>query len=143
MNSCALTPKERHPALRWALLVAGCAAVVLAALGLILPVLPTVPFLLLALACFARSSARIHAWLLGHASFGPLVRPYLQGAGLPRTAKVRAIALLWGSIGLSVLFLLEETGLRILLLTVALGVTLYLLYLPTAGPEGTKPAGEE
>jgi hypothetical protein len=143
MNSCDPIPKERHPALRWALLVAGCAAVVLAVIGMVLPVLPTVPFLLLALACFARSSARIHAWLIGHASFGPLVRPYLQGAGLPRRAKVRAIALLWGSIGLSVLFLLEETGLRVLLLAVALGVTLYLLYLPTTSPEGAKPAGED
>jgi uncharacterized membrane protein YbaN (DUF454 family) len=57
---------------------------------------------------------------------------------LPRRAKVRAIALLWGSIGLSVLFLLEETGLRVLLLAVALGVTLYLLYLPTTSPEGAK-----
>jgi hypothetical protein len=138
MNSCYLTPKQMHPALRWALLVSGCAAVVLAVFGMILPVLPTVPFLLLALTCFARSSPRVHAWLLGHASFGPLVRPYLQGAGLPRTAKVRAITLLWGSIGISVLFFLEESWLKVLLLAIALGVTLYLLHLPTPRGEGAK-----
>ena len=122
------------PPLRWMLQVCGACAVALGVLGIFLPVLPTVPFLLLALACFARSSERAHAWLVEHARLGPLVRPYLAGEGLRPAAKAKAIALLWASIGFSVLLWVEPAWLELLLLTVAGGVTLYLLRLPTADP---------
>ena len=98
-----LKPKPLNPALRWGLLIAGFTAVGLGVLGIFLPVLPTVPFLLLATACFARSSERFYAWLLDHAHLGPMVRPYLEGQGLRRNTKVRAIALIWISISLSLL----------------------------------------
>ncbi len=107
-------------------------AVALGVVGIFLPVLPTVPFLLLALACFTRSSERCYAWLLDHAHFGPLVRPYLDGRGMQRSTKVKAIALLWTSIIISALLLNETPWVQQLLLVVALGVTLYLLRLPTA-----------
>lgn len=129
------TPKQLKPALRWTLLLVGFVAVVLAIVGIFLPVLPTVPFLLLALGCFARSSERFYTWLRDHAHFGPLIRPYLQGRGIPRAARLKAIALLWTSITISVLFLLETPWVRGGLLVIALGVTLYLLRLPTAGAD--------
>lgn len=133
--STDLPPRKRHPALRGVLLGCGLLALALAVAGLFLPVLPTVPFLLLALACFSRSSERFTAWLLGHGHLGPLLRPYLHGQGLPRAAKIKAIALLWGSIGMSVLFLLELLWLKALLLIIALAVTLYLCRLPEETPE--------
>jgi len=125
------TPKQFNPALRWILLLTGFAAIILAMIGVFLPVLPTVPFLLLALGCFARSSERFYAWLIDHAHFGPLIRPYLRGCGIPRVTKLKAIALVWISITISVLFLLETLWIRVCLLAIALGVTSYLLYLPT------------
>ncbi len=106
-------------------------AVALGVVGIFLPVLPTVPFLLLALACFTRSSERCYTWLLDHARFGPLVRPYQDGRGMQRSTKVKAIALLWTSITISAL-LLTNPWAQGTLLIVALGVTLYLLRLPTA-----------
>ncbi len=136
MTLCDPTPKRLHPALRYILLISGGVAVALAIVGMFLPVLPTVPFLLLALTCFARSSPRVYDWLLEHTHLGPLVRPYLQGGGLPRAARVKAIALLWGSIGATVLFLLEAPWLKAMLLAIALGVTLYLLRLPALKAEG-------
>lgn len=122
--------------LRWLLFACGWLSVVLALLGLFLPVLPTVPFLLLALACFSRSSDRFHTWLVEHEQLGPLVRPYLAGAGMPLGAKFKAILLVWASILLSTFFLVERLWLQILLPLIALGVTLYLLRLPTAEGDG-------
>ena len=124
-------PKSINPALRWTLLVSGVIATALGVLGVFLPVLPTVPFLLLALACFARSSEDFYLWLLDHAHLGPIVRPYIDGRGMSRASKAKAIALVWASISLSVFFLVEITWIRWLLLLIACGVTLYLMYLPS------------
>ena len=110
--------------------VAGFASVILAVLGIFLPVLPTVPFLLLALACFARSSEKLYAWLVNHNRLGPLVRPYLENEGLPPGVKAKAIGLIWLSIGISVLFLVSIVWVKIMLLLIALGVTTYILKMP-------------
>jgi uncharacterized membrane protein YbaN (DUF454 family) len=113
------------------LIAAGLLSTVLAVLGIFLPLLPTVPLLLLAAACFARSSPRCHAWLREHRHFGPVLAAYQDGAGVPRRAKVSALLLIWTSIPLSALFLVEAIWLRLLLVLIALAVTSYLLWLPT------------
>ncbi|TFG47027.1 MAG: DUF454 domain-containing protein [Candidatus Brocadiia bacterium] len=131
MTSSQTKLKPINPALRWTLLVSGFLATALGVLGIFLPVLPTVPFLLLALACFARSSERFHNWLLDHAHFGPIIRPYINGQGMTRASKVKAIALVWASISLSVFYLVELDWVRWLLILISCGVTLYLLKLPS------------
>ena len=60
-------------------------------LGVVLPVLPTTPFLLLAAGCFARSSPRLHRWLLTHRVFGPPVRNWEDNGGISRPAKRLAV----------------------------------------------------
>lgn len=130
MTSSQNKLKPINPALRWTLLISGFLATALGVLGIFLPVLPTVPFLLLALACFARSSERFYNWLLDHAHFGPIIRPYINGQGMTRASKVKAIALVWASISLSAFFFIETVWVRWLLLLTACGVTLYLLKLP-------------
>lgn len=136
MGSAAAGKPGPAPILRWLIFACGWLSVALAILGLFLPVLPTVPFLLLALACFSRSSERFHSWLIEHEQLGPLVRPYLAGAGMPLKAKIKAILLVWASILLSTFFLIDRLWLQILLPLIALGVTLYLLRLPTADGDG-------
>lgn len=127
--------KPINPALRWTLLTSGFLATALGVLGIFLPILPTVPFLLLALACFARSSERFYDWLLEHAYFGPIVQPYINGCGMSRVSKVKAITLLWASISLSAFFLIELVWVQVLLLVIACTVTFYLLSLPTINIE--------
>jgi uncharacterized membrane protein YbaN (DUF454 family) len=124
--------KARGRLLRWSLHAVGCTSLVLAIVGVALPVLPTVPFLLLALACFSRSSNRFYAWMVQHEQLGPMVRPYLNGQGMPIKTKLKAIALVWGSIFISAVFLVSLLWVRIVLPIIALGVTFYLLRLPTA-----------
>lgn len=117
--------------IRWLLLYIGLSAVILAVIGIFLPVLPTVPFLLLAAGCFSRSSERFYSWLLEHNYLGPIVKPYLQGEGIPRKNKRRAIILTWLSIGLSI-FLIDLLWVKVMLVGIATAVTVYLLRLPEA-----------
>ena len=112
------------------LVCAGICSVALGVMGIFLPVLPTVPFLLLAAACFARSSDRFYTWLLDHAHLGPMVRGYLHGKGIPLKAKISAIGMLWFTLSISIFVVSNYFLVQILLVTVGICVTIYLLHLP-------------
>jgi len=116
--------------LRLLLTAAGLACTGLGVLGIFLPLLPTVPLLLLATACFARSSERFHNWLLDHPRLGPMIRGYLDGQGIPLRAKVTAIALIWLTIPVSVLFFIPFFWVKLFLIAIGLCITVYLLRLP-------------
>lgn len=120
----------RNRVLRGILLAGGVMSVGLGTVGIFLPLLPTVPFLLLAAACFARSSERFHNWLLEHPHLGPILSNYLNGQGVPLKAKVTALAVLWLSIPVSVFFLISVLWVQVLLIGIGLGVTIHLLRLP-------------
>ena len=77
--------------------IAGIAFVALGIIGALLPVMPTTIFILLAAACFARGSERLHAWLVNHRQFGPLIRDWQQRGAIRRPAKRMALV----AIGLS------------------------------------------
>lgn len=121
--------KTRSPIVRMLLIAIGCLSVAGGVAGIFLPLVPTVPLLLLAAACFVRSSDRFYRWLLDHRLLGPLVGRYIEGKGMPRRAKVIAIVMVWTSISLTALFAVEELWLRLLLLGVATGITVYLAWL--------------
>jgi uncharacterized membrane protein YbaN (DUF454 family) len=111
--------------------IAGVLALLLGVLGLFLPLLPTTPFLLLASACFARGSTRLHRWLLDHRVFGAYLRNVEAGNGIPLRAKIVALAMMWASLAYSIVRF-EHLGLRIGLLATGCAVSLYLWrFLPT------------
>ncbi|MBD1590014.1 YbaN family protein [Pseudomonas typographi] len=112
------------------LLGAGWLSVALAVIGAFLPVMPTVPFLLLAAACFARSAPRFHRWLVQHPRLGPLIKPYLEGQGMPRRAKVLAIASLWLGIGFSC-WLASLPAVRIMVCAAGVLATVFILWQKT------------
>jgi uncharacterized membrane protein YbaN (DUF454 family) len=121
--------------LRGVLVVCGWFCIVAGVVGLFLPLVPTVPFLLLAVACFARSSERLHRWLVEHNHLGPLIRDYLKGAGIPLRAKIAAICMVWVSIPTSTVLFARANWLKVLLIGTAVAITAYLLFLPTATKE--------
>ncbi|MFZ6046682.1 YbaN family protein [Pseudomonas sp. CR3202] len=118
--------QQRHPALRMILLLIGWLSVVLGVIGIFVPVLPTTPFLLLAAACFVRSSRRFYLWLVEHPKLGPWIRDYLEGQGIPLKGKVYALVLMWASISLSC-FLVPLPWARGFMLTSAVLVSIYIL----------------
>lgn len=118
--------ETRNPLLRYCLLTIGWLSVALGVLGIFLPLLPTTPFLLLAAACFMRSSKRFYLWLVEHPRLGPWIRDYLAGEGIPRKAKIYAISLMWVSIGISCA-LVPLIWARLFMLTSAVLVSLYIL----------------
>lgn len=117
---------SRHRSVRYLLLGIGWLSVALGVIGIFLPVLPTTPFLLLAAACFVRSSRRFYIWLVTHRHLGPWIRDYLEGQGIPLKGKVYALLLMWTSIALSC-YLVPLPWARAFMLTSAVLVSLYIL----------------
>ncbi|GFM54193.1 YbaN family protein [Pseudomonas capsici] len=117
---------SRHRLVRYLLVAVGWTSVGLGVIGIFLPVLPTTPFLLLAAACFARSSPRFYNWLVNHKRLGPWIRDYLAGNGIPLKGKVYAIGLMWASISLSC-YLVPLPWARGFMLASAVLVTIYIL----------------
>lgn len=75
-------------------LVLGLICVGLGLLGVVLPLLPTVPFILAAAFCFARSSERLHTWLMTHPTFGPLIENWEQNGAIgPRAKKLATVSI--------------------------------------------------
>ena len=86
---------------RWLLWLAGTVSLALGLIGVVLPGLPTTPFVLLAAACYAKASPRLHAWLLNHRFLGPMVRDWEQHRSLTRRTKTVAIGSMVVMVGLS------------------------------------------
>jgi len=113
------------------LLISGMLFVSLGIIGIFIPILPTTPFLLLAAACFARSSHRFHTWLITNKLFGNYIRNYQEGKGIPKHVKIITIALLWTTILFSIVVILNALWIKILLILIAIGVSIHILTLKT------------
>lgn len=113
------------------LITCGTFSVALGVLGLFVPLLPTTPFLLLAAACYARSSEKLYDWLLGNRWFGEYIRNYREGKGIPLKRTAVAIVLLWLTIGYTAIVAVSLLWVRLILLAIAGGVTVHLVSIST------------
>ena len=112
----------------------GLLSVVLGIIGAFLPVMPTVPFLLVALFCFERSSKKYHDMILNNKYFGKVLRDYYEGKGLTTSVKIKAILFLSCGIGFS-FYKVQHLYLRIMLAVIWLGVTIHIILLKTKHKE--------
>jgi uncharacterized membrane protein YbaN (DUF454 family) len=119
-------PIVKNKALRWVLIACGTIFVGLGLIGIVLPILPTTPFLLLAAWCYARSSERYYKWLISNKRFGKYIKDYREGKGIPLKAKITAITLLWFTISLSIIFIVFNLYIRIIMLITAILVSIYI-----------------
>ena len=117
--------------LRPLLVIAGTVFVSLGIVGIFIPILPTTPFLLLAAACYAKSSQRFYHWLLSNRWFGAYIDNYRQKRGMPLKIKIVTVALLWLTIGVSVAFAVQSLTVRIILVLIAVGVSIHILSIKT------------
>lgn len=113
-------------------MVAGLISVGIGAVGIVIPGLPTTVFFIMAAWCFSRSSERLERWVLELPRIGPLVRDYRSGLGMPRKAKVFAIASMVLACGLSAGLLIDPIAVRLLVVAVgAVGVWWVGWHVPT------------
>ncbi len=129
----------RSLARQWLLAGAGVVFVGLALIGVVLPLLPTTPFLLLAAACFVRSSDRLYRWLTQHRLLGSYIRNYREHRGITRRAKIVTLVLLWAVAGFSAFTVVEAPLARAALLAVATAGSVYIRRLRTVPADAGGP----
>jgi uncharacterized membrane protein YbaN (DUF454 family) len=113
--------------LRLILLFAGTLSLAIGVLGIYLPVLPTTPFLLLAAACYVRSSERMYRWLLAQPRLGQEIQTIVERRALPRRLKIVSLAIAWAVLGGLAIFVAESNLARAALVALALVKTAVLM----------------
>ena len=111
----------------------GWFALLLGVIGVILPVMPTAPFLIIAAACFARSSAAMYRRVIEMPLIGKYIDDYYSGRGIPRRVKWFSIAGVWTTVLAGLLFFVKEVWAKIVLLIIGVAATLSLLLAPSSG----------
>jgi uncharacterized membrane protein YbaN (DUF454 family) len=114
------------------LVAAGSVCLALAVLGVFLPLLPTTPFLLLASACYVRSSERLHGWLMGNRVLGPYIRNFKERRGIPLRGRIITVVLLWLPLLYSV-YRLDLLWLEVLLVLMGLTWSVLILRMKAVG----------
>lgn len=114
-------------------MAAGWTAFGAGAVGAVLPLVPTVPFMLLAAFCFARGSDRVHAWLLAHPSFGPAILDWQEHGAISPPAKRWAVGAISAGLALSLAIKVAPWVLATQGVVLA-GVLAFILTRPDGGP---------
>ncbi|MEM6491596.1 MAG: YbaN family protein [Pseudomonadota bacterium] len=108
----------------------GLASLALGVIGIVLPLLPTTPFLLLSAFAFLRSSPRLHVWLIGHPRFGPPIRDWSREGAIGRRAKIAAIVAMAAAFAASLIARVDQTIL-IVQAVVLICASAFILSRPT------------
>jgi uncharacterized membrane protein YbaN (DUF454 family) len=118
--------------MKYILAFLGIVSLGLGVAGIFLPLLPTTPFLLLSAALFARSSRRLHCWLLHHRVLGEYIRSFMQEKAIPLRIKIYAVTVLWITMLCTVFFAVEDKiWLQTLLCILAACITAHILSYKT------------
>lgn len=127
----AINVKPLPTIYRYAYLVGGILLLAIGVIGIFLPVLPTTIFLILASACFVKSSPKANEWLRNHKILGVYLKNYQDKTGLTIKSKVINIIFLWITISVSAFLLTESLPIKILLFAIATGVSIHLIMIKT------------
>lgn len=125
-----ITPIQ-NPLIRLLLIVGGFISLILGIIGIILPILPTTPFILLSAAAFAKSSQKFHDWLYRNKLFGKILCDYQERHGLELKYKIFILTMLWFTIGYSAIFLTDILLVKIILFAIAIAITVHILKFKT------------
>ena len=111
--------------------IAGTICVGIGVVGIIVPMLPTTPFLLLAAICYMRGSQRLYNALLCNRFIGSYVKNYLEGRGMSLKTKIWTLSLLWAAVACSAVLATDSLTTRIILAIVLAGVTIHIILIKT------------
>lgn len=118
-------------------LVLGTLSLGIGMIGVLIPVLPTTPFLLMASFCYLRSSKRMYNWMLNHKVFGSYIYCYMKHRGISQKAKNGTLIFLWSTLLLSMM-LIPGWQIKIILAIVGVAVSTHIMLLKTLGEEEIK-----
>jgi len=104
--------------------------------GIFMPILPTTPFLLLATACYARSSRRFYNWLMNHPALGPLIIEWRTHRSIPWRVKLVAVATMTLTFGSSIIFFIKDDWLQLALAFFGLTMVIWLYRIPSRDRPG-------
>ncbi len=122
----------------------GLLALALGAVGVVLPILPSTPFLLVAAFCFAKSSERLNSWFKGTRLYRKNLESFVRGQGMTRGTKLRIIGTVTVIMAIAFILMRNTTAGRICLSVVWLGHVIALcLFVKTCRPEDSAVQAEE
>jgi len=113
----------------------GFITLILAIVGIFIPLLPTTPFLLLSAALFFRGSQKLYDWLINHKIFGTYIRNFREYKAIPLSTKVFAVSALWAMILSTAFIVFDRWLIRGILISIAIGVTIHILHYKTLREE--------
>lgn len=119
---------------KYVFMLFGSISLVLGIIGVIIPILPTTPFLLLSSFFYLRSSNRLYQWLIHHKIFGSYIYNYLTYKAVKQSSKIGALVFLWLSLLISI-SIVASLHLTIFLIIVGICVSIHLLTLKTLKKE--------
>ncbi|TCS39955.1 YbaN family protein [Reinekea marinisedimentorum] len=119
-----------NPVKRHAIFAAGWLSLVLGAIGVLLPLVPTTPFLLISAACFAETSPRFHRWLLNSPMFGPIIANWQNENFIEKRTKKRVLIIICLTFGMSI-FIVGIPPLQWMLVGIMIVCLLVVSRLPT------------
>lgn len=106
-------------------IIAGSILLVIGGIGILVPFLPTTPFVILAAACFSSSSEKLYSFLMKSKYFGSYIDNYKNRTGVPRETKIKAIIFLWITLGISMM-IMRSIPTILVLTVVGIGVTIHI-----------------
>lgn len=118
--------------MKYLYIVLGTLSLALGIIGIFLPVLPTTPFLLLTAALYLRSSDRLYCWLMSHRHLGPYIKNFQENKAIPLRVKVISVSMVWVTLLYCAIFVAEVWWMRVMFISIAIGVTLHILHYKTA-----------
>ena len=113
------------------LIIFGSLSLGLGLLGIVLPLLPTTPFLLLSATCYFHGSDRLYRWLMAHPTLGPYIRSFREDKSIPLRAKIVSVSMVWITLLYCIFFVVGAMWLRILLFLLAIGISWHILSFKT------------
>lgn len=126
------TPKIfTNPLIRVILIITGFISLALGIIGILLPVLPTTPFIIVSAACFARSSQKFYDRLYNNRFFGKILRDYRDKKGLALKYKIYILTMLWLSLSSTAILLTDSLPVRLILFSIAISVSIHILRFKT------------
>jgi uncharacterized protein len=104
-------------------------------IGIVVPLLPTTPFLLLSAACYAKGSERMYHWFINIKWIGNAIKNYHEGKGISIKGKIISITFLWATITVSMMLMWPNIPVQLVLIIIATGVTYHIISLKTMKTE--------